>query len=140
VKFLSKGDDDLFIRLLLLFTAIPLLELMLLVELGATIGLPPTIGIVILTGALGAWAARTQGFYVLARIQEEISRERLPGVHLLDGGLVLVGGVLLITPGLLTDIIGFALMIPAVRELIRRRILRKVERMIQEGRIKVHND
>ncbi len=113
---------------------------MLLVELGATIGLPPTIGIVILTGALGAWAARTQGFYVLARIQEEISRERLPGVHLLDGGLVLVGGVLLITPGLLTDIIGFALMIPAVRELIRRRILRKVERMIQEGRIKVHND
>ena len=129
----------MFFRLLLLFTAIPLLELMLLVELGAAIGLTPTIGIVILTGALGAWAARTQGFYVLARIQEEVSKGRMPGVQVLDGGLVLVGGILLITPGLLTDITGFALMIPAVRELIRRWVLRKVERMIQEGRMKVQN-
>ena len=99
-------------KLFLLFTLIPIIELMILIDLGSSIGLAPTLGVVILTGALGAWAARTQGFYVVSRIQAEMAEGRLPGAEMVEGAMVLVGGVLLLTPGLLTDAAGFALMAP----------------------------
>ncbi|MEE9274234.1 MAG: FxsA family protein [bacterium] len=129
----------MFFRLFLLFTLIPLLELMILIELGRAVGLSPTVGIVLLTGALGAWAARTQGFSVLMRIQQEMAAGRLPAVPLVDGAMVLVGGVFLITPGLVTDAAGFALMVPAVRAILRVWLMRKFERMIREGRISIRN-
>ncbi|MDP6278214.1 MAG: FxsA family protein [Nitrospinota bacterium] len=125
-------------RLFLLFTAVPLLELMILIELGSATGLGPTIGIVLLTGAVGAWAARTQGFYVLTQIQSELGSGQLPAAQLVEGAMVLVGGVLLITPGLLTDFTGFALMVPAVRRAIREMLMRKFGEMVEEGRVQIH--
>ena len=126
-------------RLFLLFTAVPLLELMILIELGRTMGLSATIGIVLLTGAIGAWAARAQGFYVLGQIQSELNTGQLPAEQLVDGAMVLVGGVLLITPGLLTDSVGFALMVPAVRRVIREMLMRKFQGMIKDGRVQIHH-
>lgn len=125
-------------KLFLLFTLIPIIELMILIDLGTSIGLAPTLGVVILTGALGAWAARTQGFYVLSRIQAEMAAGTLPGAEMVEGAMVLVGGVLLLTPGLLTDAAGFALMVPAVRAVVRGWLMRKFEKMIEEGRVHVH--
>lgn len=129
----------MFFRLFLLFTAVPLLELMILIELGSAFGLAPTIGLVLLTGAIGAWAARTQGFYVLSRIQDELGQNRLPAAQLVDGAMVLVGGVLLITPGLLTDLVGFALMVPAIRAVIRQWLMNKFEKMVREGKVHIHH-
>ena len=125
-------------KLFLLFTLIPIIELMILIDLGTSIGLAPTLGVVILTGALGAWAARTQGFYVVSRIQAEMAAGRLPGAEMVEGAMVLVGGVLLLTPGLLTDAAGFALMVPAVRAVVRGWLMRKFEKMIEEGKVHVY--
>ena len=125
-------------KLFLLFTLIPIIELMILIDLGTSIGLAPTLGVVILTGALGAWAARTQGFYALSRIQSEMAEGRLPGAEMVEGAMVLVGGVLLLTPGLLTDAAGFALMVPAVRTAARGWLMRKFEKMIDEGKVHVY--
>ena len=125
-------------KLFLLFTLIPIIELMILIDLGTSIGLAPTLGVVILTGALGAWAARTQGFYALSRIQAEMAAGRLPGAEMVEGAMVLVGGVLLLTPGLLTDAAGFALMVPAVRAAARGWLMRKFEKMIDEGKVHVY--
>ncbi|MCY3825196.1 MAG: FxsA family protein [Nitrospinae bacterium] len=125
-------------KLFLLFTLIPIIELMILIDLGTSIGLAPTLGVVILTGALGAWAARTQGFYVVSRIQAEMAAGRLPGAEMVEGAMVLVGGVLLLTPGLLTDAAGFALMAPAVRAVVRGWLMKKFEKMIEEGKVHVY--
>ena len=125
-------------KLFLLFTLIPIIELMILIDLGTSIGLAPTLGVVILTGALGAWAARTQGFYALSRIQAEMAAGRPPGAEMVEGAMVLVGGVLLLTPGLLTDAAGFALMVPAVRAVVRGWLMRKFEKMIDEGKVHVY--
>lgn len=126
-------------RLFLLFTAVPLLELMILIELGGAVGLSATVGIVLLTGAIGAWAARTQGFYVLRKIQEEMNAGRLPADQLVDGAMVLVGGVFLITPGLLTDFTGFALMVPAFRGIVRGVLMRKFEAKVKDGSLRIHH-
>ncbi len=128
----------LIFKLFLLFTLIPIVELMILIDLGTSIGLAPTLGVVILTGALGAWAARTQGFYVVSRIQSEMADGRLPGAEMVEGAMVLVGGVLLLTPGLLTDAAGFALMVPAVRAVARGWLMKKFEKMIDEGNVHVY--
>ncbi len=112
---------------------------MILLELGNAVGLSATIGIILLTGAIGAWAARTQGFYVLGRIQRDLAENRLPGVQLIEGAMVLVGGIFLITPGLLTDSIGFALMIPAVRGILREILISKFQKMVEEGKVRIHH-
>src|SRR5690625_625977 len=85
---------------------------MLLVEVGRRIGTLPVIFIVIITAALGAALARTQGFIVLRRVQYDLAEGRVPGDGLLEGFLILVGSLLLLTPGLLSDFVGFILLIP----------------------------
>ncbi len=121
----------MFFRLLLLFTLVPLSELFLLVELGRRMGTLPTVALVLLTGALGAWLARHQGLRVLAEIRREQAAGRLPAAALVDGLLVLVAGAVLLTPGLLTDLCGFALLIPAIRGAIRQRLSAAFGRRIQ---------
>jgi len=102
----------MFIRLLLLFTLVPLIELALLIEIGQKIGLWNTIAIVVLTGFIGAALARSEGFGIISRIQSELASGQLPGDSLIDGALVLAGALLLLTPGLITDAFGFALLLP----------------------------
>lgn len=125
----------MFAKLLLLFIGIPLVELALLVRLGTVIGFWPTIGLVVATGIVGAALARGQGLRVWIRIQEELRDGRMPMGRLLDGLLILIGGVVLLTPGLLTDLFGFALLIPWTRAAFKRMLRRKLERMRRTGQV-----
>ena len=79
----------------------------------------------ILTGAWGAYLAKSQGYSILARIQAETAAGRVPTKELIDGLLVLIGGIVLLTPGLLTDLAGFCLMLPGFRAIIRERVKKK---------------
>jgi len=108
----------MFLRLLLLFISIPLVELILFLVLGARIGVPTTIAIVILTGFLGAALTRSQGLRAIANYRQATREGRLPAREVLDGVLILVAGAVLLTPGFLTDAIGFSLLLPPVRDLI----------------------
>lgn len=110
----------MFIRLLLLFTIVPILELALLIQLGSYVGLLPTIGLIAVTGVVGASLARSQGFLVVNQIRNKLAAGSLPADSLIEGLLILIGGGLLLTPGLLTDITGFSLIIPLTRKAIRR--------------------
>ena len=112
----------MFARLLILFISVPLIELYLLVSMGRIVGPMPTIGLVILTGFWGAHLARSQGHSILARMQKEIQAGRVPAGELIEGVLVLIGGIVLLTPGLLTDLAGFALMMPGIRRHVRNRL------------------
>jgi len=121
-------------RLILLFITIPLIELYLLLQMGRYVGAGPTIGLVILTGVAGAYLARSQGLAVLRRISKTLSEGEVPGNHIVDGLLILVGGALLLTPGLLTDLVGFLLIIPASRIVVREWLKVKLRGYV-EGRI-----
>jgi UPF0716 protein FxsA len=118
----------MFLRLLLLFTVVPLVELFLLVKLGTVIGVGPTVLIVLLTGFLGALLARWQGLGVLRRLSEDLGEGRLPADALIDGLLILIAGAVLLTPGLLTDALGFFLLMPAGRRAVRRTVATRLER------------
>jgi UPF0716 protein FxsA len=124
-------------RLALLFIIVPLLELVILVQLGRAVGLWPTLGLVIVTGVLGAALARAEGLRTLRRFRAELGAGRVPGGALLDGLAVLVGGAFLLTPGLLTDVTGFALLLPPTRRLIQARIRRALERRLASGELRV---
>ncbi len=124
-----------FLRLLVLFTLVPLVEIALLVEVGRRLGTLPTLGLVVLTGLVGAWLARREGFGVLRAMREELARGELPATGLIDAVLVLVGGMLLITPGFLTDLVGFALLLAPVRVLVRRCLRRALERALSRGSV-----
>lgn len=128
-------------RLLLAFTLIPLLELYLLVKVGEVVGTLPTIAIVISTGVLGAWLTRLEGLRVLRRVQVELGEGKLPTSALIDGLLILVAGVLLVTPGLITDCCGFFLLVPPLRALVRARLRRAWERRLRsQGRVVIDAD
>jgi UPF0716 protein FxsA len=119
------------LRLLLLFTLVPLVELVLLLVLADKIGWQVTLGVVLGTGVLGASLARWQGIQVWRRAHRELSAGRLPGDALLDGLMVLVAGALLVTPGALTDALGFALLLPPFRTVIKRRLIRQFQSRVR---------
>lgn len=122
------------IRWIGIFVGIPLIELVLLIEIGQRIGTLPTIAIIVVTGILGATLARQQGLSVLGQLQSEMAEGRMPAVPLVDGVLVLVAAAVLLTPGLLTDAVGFTLLVPAVRGWIRAKLVARIQRAIAEGR------
>lgn len=124
-------------RLALLFVAVPLLELFLLIRLGGLIGLFPTLALCVLTGVAGAWLARREGLRVLWSFQERLARGGVPGRALMDGLCVLTGGALLLTPGLLTDVVGFSLLLPPSRRWIKERMRRRIERELAKGSLRV---
>jgi len=123
----------LFLRLFLLFTLVPILELYILVKLGTRFGVGLTLLVVIGTGILGASLAKREGLKVWFRIQAEMQNGRFPGDELLDGFLILISGVLLLTPGLLTDILGFLTLIPWTRTIFKKWIKEKVRKMMDSG-------
>lgn len=127
----------MFGRLLMMFVGIPLLELVLLLKVGSLIGVLPTVGLVLTTGVLGAALARSQGIKAFMAVQGELSQGKVPGQSLMDGVAVLVGGTLLLTPGILTDLVGFALLVPLTRGWIKRRIRARMERAVAEGTVQV---
>jgi UPF0716 protein FxsA len=122
------------LKLILLLTIVPLVELFILVKLAQATSFLLTICIVLGTGALGAALARIEGLRVLARMQEQLDRGELPADSILDGVLVLLAAALLVTPGLITDACGFLLLIPPTRRLVRDRLKAWVMRRIAVGR------
>lgn len=121
-------------RLILLLTIVPLVELVLLIQVGKAIGFGVTLALIVLTGIAGAWLARREWRSSLRRLNEDISAGRMPADALLDGLAVLIAGALLLTPGILTDVVGFGLLLPfgraPVRSWARSRVMRKIEQQV----------
>ena len=128
---------SIFGRLALLFVVVPLLELALLIQMGQWVGFWPTIGLVVFTGLTGAWLARMQGLRTMWRLRHDLANGRVPGQAIMDGMAVLAGGALLLAPGILTDLIGFGLLVPGTRHAIQKRIMARLERHIQEAAVHV---
>jgi len=106
-------------KLFLIFLIVPVIEIYLLIKVGSLIGGFPTVAILLLISLLGAYLVRSQGFRLVAQIREELAQGRLPAAQLLDGALVLFGGVLLMTPGFFTDFLGIFFLIPVTRNLVK---------------------
>lgn len=129
---------SLLIRLFLLFTIIPLVELIVLLKINSWLGLGATVLLVLGTGALGAALAKYQGWVTWNRIRQDLAMGIMPSGRLIDGALILAAGILLITPGLLTDLCGFAFLIPPVRDRIKRSIRNWFQDRIASGDYRVH--
>lgn len=124
-------------RLLLLFVLVPLAELALLIQVGRWTGVWTTVALVFLTGILGAGLARAEGLRTLWAFRRDVSEGRVPGRALQDGLSILVGGALLLTPGFLTDVVGFSLLLPFTRRWIQGVARRRLRTMIQEGSVRI---
>jgi UPF0716 protein FxsA len=125
-------------RLILLFILVPFLELYLLLKIAELTSAKFTFALVVLTGVIGATLARRQGWKAIARLREELNRGQIPTNSAVDALMIFVAGALLITPGVLTDLVGFSLLIPACRRAYRTvfvRWLRWRVRVIAEVRM-----
>ncbi len=109
----------------LLFLTIPFVEIYLLLQIGGIVGIFPTILLVVFTAVLGTWLLRRQGFITWRRFQDNLAKGEIPAYEMIEGPILLVGGVLLLTPGFFTDAIGFACLIPQVRQIFAKYILEK---------------
>jgi UPF0716 protein FxsA len=125
------------IRLFILFAVVPVIELYLLIQVGSLIGPLPTVALVLGISLAGAWLVRHQGFEIMRRVQAELVQGRLPAAELLDGALVLVGGVLLLTPGFFTDFLGLFFLIPVTRALIKQFLRIWLQRRLARGVITI---
>ena len=128
----------MFLRLFLLFTLVPAIELYLIIKVGSVIGALNTIFIIIFTGILGAYYARQQGFRVVNNIQWKMQQGTVPGDDLVNGAMLLVGGAFLITPGFITDFAGVSLIFPPTREAIKVGVKRYLEKRVRQGEVKVY--
>lgn len=119
-------------QLLFLFVLIiPFAEIYLLLGVGAIIGALPTIALVVFTAVLGAWLLKQQGFATFRRFQASLAQGIVPAYEMIEGPIILVGGALLLTPGFITDTIGFACLIPQLRKKIAKYIIEN--HLIQAG-------
>ncbi|MEC9055905.1 MAG: FxsA family protein [Verrucomicrobiota bacterium] len=118
-------------KLLLLFVIVPVTELFLFLRIGSKIGVPATLGIILLTAIIGAALTKSQGARALSSFREAMARGALPHREALDGLLILLAGAVLLTPGFLTDTAGFLLLFPATREVIRNRLVAYLKGRIQ---------
>jgi len=127
---------NIFIRLLLIFTIVPIVELALLIEIGSYIGVMPTIALVAITGIVGVTLARNQGLIVVTKLRDKLSRGQIPTRDMVEALLILVGGVTLLTPGVLTDITGFLLIIPFTRPIFARLATNLFKKYINSNQFK----
>ena len=121
----------MFVKLFLGFTLIPMIELYLLIQIGAAIGAVNTLLLVILTGAAGAYLARLQGLQTMFRVRDRLQNGEMPAEDLLDAMLIFAAGVVLLTPGLLTDIAGLLILLPATRLRFKRWLRQKMDQWVQ---------
>ncbi|WP_442498423.1 FxsA family protein [Methylobacter sp. sgz302048] len=116
---------------LLFLVVVPFVEIYLLLQVGGIIGAVPTIFLVVLTAVLGAWLLKQQGLATLQRFQASLAQGTLPAYEMIEGPILLVGGALLLTPGFITDIMGFACLIPQLRRKIAQYVIEN--HLIQAG-------
>ncbi len=115
----------MFALLALVFIVVPLVEIYVLVQVGEAIGALNTIGLLVLVSIVGAWLAHHEGFVVVERVRQRLDRGEVPGRELLDGLLVLAGGILLIVPGFVSDACGLLLLFPPTRAVARYYLQRR---------------
>lgn len=124
-------------RLILLFLLTPAVELALLIQVDQLIGFWATVALIIVTGIVGSHLARREGLSTWRRLNDRLQTGDLPGTELADGIIILVSGALLITPGILTDVIGFLGLIPFTRTWVRRMLMRWFRRKVENGTMQV---
>ncbi|HEV2132618.1 MAG TPA: FxsA family protein [Longimicrobiaceae bacterium] len=129
----------MFARLLLLFTLVPAVELALLIVIGQRLGVLPTVALILITGLVGAWLARREGSRTWREFRAALSTGRVPGEELQQGLAILIGGALLLTPGVVTDLVGLLLLLPPSRQVVLREVRRRIERRLlqDENRLEV---
>ncbi|NMB26817.1 MAG: FxsA family protein [Tissierellia bacterium] len=120
-------------KLVLLLILTPILDLYVLVKVSQTMGLGSTILLVILTGVAGYYLARSEGRIIIRNINREMSQGNVPGDELLTGFCILVGGFLLLMPGIVTDIVGITMVLPGTRNAYKQYIRKYLQRMINKG-------
>lgn len=125
-------------KLILLFTLLPLVELYLLIEIGQVIGGLNTIALVLVTGILGAFLARMEGFRTLLKAQEAMREGRMPAEEMVDGVLIVGAGAVLITPGVITDCLGFLILLPYTRRYFKIWLRRMFDRAVARRSIHIH--
>ncbi len=123
----------------LFFIIFPILEIALLIKVGTHIGVLNTILLILGTGAVGAFMARIQGFIILQKISESLNRGVMPSEEILDGALVLAGGVCLLDPGIIGDIMGVILLAPWTRALVRQLLIFIIRKKLDKGEIMTIN-
>jgi UPF0716 protein FxsA len=111
-------------RLLLLMTVVPAIELYLLMQLSSVMGILETVTLIVFTGIVGSWLAKREGYGLINQLRSDLGKGLPPADRLVEGLLVLVGGTLLITPGVLTDLAGFSLIFPITRQWLAPRVKR----------------
>lgn len=124
--------------LLVLFIVVPAVEIFFIIKVGQVIGAMSTLALIVLTGILGAWLARSQGRQTLLLAQMDMQQGRVPAEAIMDGLAILVGGLVLLTPGFFTDIIGFLLLIPVSRALIKMYAKKIIAKMINQGNVYIN--
>jgi UPF0716 protein FxsA len=124
------------VLLFLLFVVAPIAELAVIVQVAGSLGVLNTIGLLVAVSIVGAWLAKREGLGVLRRIQTALDRGQVPSTEVVDGGLILFAGALMIAPGFISDALALLLLIPPTRAVIRVPVLRYVAR---RGRIAVGN-
>ena len=130
----------MFFKLFLLFTIIPFVELALLIKIGTVIGTFETIMIIIITGLVGALMVRAAGIQCLFRIQENLRSGIIPTDELFTGLLILVSGAFLVTPGLITDAVGFVFLFPPTREIVKSYLKKYIKSKIEQKNFDSHID
>ena len=123
--------------LALLIIVIPAIDIGVLLLSGKTFGVLPTIAFIILTGVVGAYLAKREGLQTIKRAQEQLAYGQIPGDSVLDGISILIGGILLLTPGFITDIFGFLLLFPPTRKPFKFLMIHSLRKRIQKGNIKI---
>ena len=112
--------------LVAMFIGVPIVEMLILIEVSGLIGGLPTVALVVLTATIGVWLLRLEGLATMRRVQERMARAELPETELLEGAMLLMGGALLLTPGFVTDAIGFVCLVPVLRRPVARFLLARV--------------
>lgn len=107
-------------RLAILFFLVPLLEMYILIKVGGVIGALPTVLLVVFTAVLGVWLLHREGLATLNRLQAKLDRGEAPNTEMLEGLMLIVGGTLLLTPGFVTDTLGFIALLPSFRRPLAR--------------------
>ena len=127
----------MFIKLFILFITIPVIEVFVLLDAAEYIGLWPTVLLVIATGAAGAYLAKSQGIEILQKIQAATNQGELPAQELIDGVFILAGGLVLLTPGFLTDLVGFIFLVPWSRAPLKRYLVSWFRNKIDQGEFQI---
>ncbi|KUO52241.1 MAG: hypothetical protein APF76_04170 [Desulfitibacter sp. BRH_c19] len=127
----------MFSKLLLIFIGVPLIELALLLKIGQLIGIGYTILIIVLTGFVGVLLAKQQGFIVVKQLQNSLSYGQMPGDAILDGIFIFAGGLVLLTPGLITDIFGFLCLLPGSRRFFKDYLKNLLKHYLATGHVRI---